>query len=88
MGKIASSTSAANEAVSGVRSVTVDGGRECSLGLSNISGMKKGTEAANRILPNVSKLSACVKKQADKFPKLAAIMESRDGQVKFHAGGK
>lgn len=88
MSKIASDTSAANMAVSGVRSVTVESGGTCSLSQSNISGMEKGVEATNQIQPTVSGLVDCVKMQAAKFPKLAAVIESRDRQTKFQTGGK
>ncbi|MFC4652342.1 hypothetical protein ACFO26_05410 [Lactococcus nasutitermitis] len=53
-------------------------GQKYSLGESNISGMKRAAKLSNEIIGDLSKLESGIKTQADKFPKLAAVMEERD----------
>ena len=55
-------------------------GQHFSLGESNIAGMKNALEISNSIIGDLSKLESNIKKQADKFPKLAAVIEQRDKQ--------
>ncbi|KXF71667.1 hypothetical protein [Enterococcus faecalis] len=50
------------------------------LGESNLSGMKTAMEVSNEIIGEVLKLQSGIKKQADKFPKLASVIEQRDKQ--------
>ena len=45
--------------------------------------MKKGAQVSNQMLTNLSKLVDCINIQANKFPKLAAAIASRDSQTKF-----
>jgi len=51
-----------------------------SLGESNLAGMRQAVDVSNRIVAELTKLEATVKQEADKFPKLAAIIEARDRQ--------
>ncbi|EOH97196.1 hypothetical protein BCR22_02610 [Enterococcus plantarum] len=83
MGKIASNEGAAQNAVAGISKVSVKSGKTCSLGRSNISSMKQGAKVSNQILSDLSKLVSCVNEQANKFPKLAAVIASRDSQTRF-----
>lgn len=53
-------------------------GKQCSLGESNIAGMKKAVKISNQLIGDLSKLESGIKTQADKFPKLATVMEERD----------
>lgn len=45
--------------------------------------MKQGVKVSNQILSDLSKLVSCVNEQANKFPKLAAVIASRDSQTRF-----
>lgn len=83
MEKVASNQGAAQFAAASINKVTVTSGKTCSLGESNISSMKKGAEVGNQILSDLAKLVTCVNTQANKFPKLAAIIASRDSQTRF-----
>ncbi len=42
--------------------------------------MKSAEKISNSIIGDLSKLESGIKKQADKFPKLAKIIEERDKQ--------
>lgn len=77
-GNIRSDLASANAAVSGLKDKNNFSGQHFSLGESNIGGMKNAVKVSNQIINNTSKISSGVKKQADKFPKLAAVMEQRD----------
>ncbi|EHK9412182.1 hypothetical protein FKY78_14200 [Enterococcus faecalis] len=83
MTKVASNQGAAQAAVSGIKNVSVSKNTKCTLGESNISGMKKGVKVNNKMLNNLSKLVKCVNTQANKFPKLAAAIAARDSQTRF-----
>lgn len=83
MRKIASNTSSAQEAVSGVKGVSVEIGEQVSLEKSNLSSMKTGEEINNQLLPNLMDLVECVQKQSEKFPKIAELMALQDSQIKF-----
>lgn len=83
MANIASDTGAAEGAVSGIKSVSVNKGKQVSLGKSNIGGMTRGTIVTNQLLSDLSQLIDCVKDQSQKFPKIAEIMEIEDSKIKF-----
>lgn len=83
MEKIASNQGAAQAAVSGISNVSVSGGQKCTLGKSNISSMKKGSEIGNKMLNDLTKFVSAINTQANKFPKLAAVIAARDSQTKF-----
>lgn len=83
MGKIASDTGAANNAVTSVNSVSINKGQQTSLGRSNVSSMTRGAEVSSQLLSDLSRLIDCVKEQSQKFPKLAEIMEIEDTKTKF-----
>jgi len=55
-------------------------GQHTSISQSNIAGMKRAVEVSNQIIDDLSRLQSGVKAQADKFPALAAAIESRDRQ--------
>lgn len=50
------------------------------LSSSNLKGMESGVKVGNKILDNINKLTSSVKKQADKFPQIAKIIEARDNE--------
>lgn len=83
MGKIASDTGTANNAITSVNSVSVNKGQQASLGKSNITSMTKGAEVTNQLLSDLSQLIDCVKEQSQKFPKIAEIMAIEDAKIKF-----
>jgi len=83
MGKIASDQGAAQAAISGISNVSVSGGQKCTLGKSNISSMKKGSKFGNNMLSDLTKFVSSIDTQANKFPKLAAVIAARDSQTKF-----
>ncbi|EAC9102152.1 hypothetical protein KW07_08755 [Listeria monocytogenes] len=83
MMKVASSTSAAQSAVSGVKSVSVNRGEQVSLEKSNISSMESGEKINNQLLKNLVDLVDCVQNQSQKFPKIAEMMSIQDKQIKF-----
>lgn len=83
MSKIASNTGSATSAISGVKSVSVNKGKQVVLGKSNISSMKTGTTVNNQLLSDLSQLVTCVKEQSEKFPQLAEVIALRDSQTKF-----
>ncbi|MHC5251585.1 hypothetical protein ACYRFS_08080 [Listeria kieliensis] len=83
MRKIASNTSSAQEAVSGVKGVSVEVGEQVSLEKSNLLGMKTGEKINNQLLPDLIDLVECVQKQSEKFPKIAELMALQDSQIKF-----
>ncbi|MDT2882060.1 hypothetical protein [Lactococcus lactis] len=78
-GKISSDLGSANAAVSQFKTGN-SSSQHFSLGESNITGMKSAEKISNSIIGDLSKLESGIKKQADKFPKLAAVIESRDKQ--------
>ncbi|WP_242327064.1 hypothetical protein [Lactococcus lactis] len=78
-GAIKSDIGAVNASVSQFKK-TSSSGQHCSLGESNISGMKNAVEISNSIIGELNKLEVSIQKQADKFPKLAAVIEERDKQ--------
>lgn len=83
MVKVASSTSAAKAAVSGVISVSVNRGEQVSLEKSNISSMESGEKINNQLLKDLVDLVECVQIQSRKFPKIAEMMDLQDKQIKF-----
>ncbi|HAO5822871.1 TPA: hypothetical protein IQC23_000134 [Listeria monocytogenes] len=83
MMKVASSTSAAQSAVSGVKSVSVNRGEQVSLEKSNISSMESGKKINNQLLKDLVDLVDCVQIQSQKFPKIAEMMSIQDKQIKF-----
>ncbi|EAD1190127.1 hypothetical protein D7Z01_00100 [Listeria monocytogenes] len=83
MMKVASSTSAAQSAVSGVKSVSVNRGEQVSLEKSNISSMESGKKINNQLLKDLVDLVDCVQNQSRKFPKIAEMMSIQDKQIKF-----
>ncbi|EHU6365551.1 hypothetical protein K2Q56_000135 [Listeria monocytogenes] len=83
MMKVASSTSAAQSAVSGVKSVSFNRGEQVSLEKSNISSMESGKKINNQLLKDLVDLVDCVQNQSQKFPKIAEMMSIQDKQIKF-----
>ncbi|WP_321388477.1 hypothetical protein [uncultured Enterococcus sp.] len=83
MVNIASDLGAANRAVSGISSISVNTGRQISLGKSNIESMIVGTEVNNQLLSDLSNLISCVKRQSQKFPKIAEILAIEDSKIDF-----
>lgn len=83
MGNIASDIGVATGAVSGINDVSVNKGTQVSLGKSNVSSMKQGSEVNNQLLSDLSQLIDCVKEQSQKFPKIAEIMAIEDSKIKF-----
>ncbi|EGX9244818.1 hypothetical protein RAZ63_001664 [Listeria monocytogenes] len=83
MMKVASSTSAAQSAVSGVKSVSVNRGEQVSLEKSNISSMESGKKINNQLLKDLVDLVDCVQNQSQKFPKIAEMMSIQGKQIKF-----
>ncbi|GGD03809.1 hypothetical protein [Enterococcus wangshanyuanii] len=83
MSHIASDIGAATGAVSGIKSVSVNKGTQVTLGKSNISSTKQGTEINNQLLSDLAQLIDCVKEQSQKFPKIAEIMAIEDSKIKF-----
>jgi len=83
MVNIASDMGAANNAVTGVQSVSVNKGQQVSLGKSNITSMTNGAQVTNLLLTDFAKLIDCVKEQSQKFPKIAEVMAIEDSKVKF-----
>ncbi|EEU7815374.1 hypothetical protein IIE63_002100 [Listeria monocytogenes] len=83
MMKVASSTSAAQSAVSGVKSVSVNRGEQVSLEKSNISSMESGKKINNQLLKDLVDLVDSVQNQSQKFPKIAEMMSIQDKQIKF-----
>ncbi|ECL7894865.1 TPA: hypothetical protein LWI60_000663 [Listeria innocua] len=83
MMKVASSTSAAQSAVSGVKSVSVNRGEQVSIEKSNISSMESGEKINNQLLKDLVDLVDCVQNQSQKFPKIAEMMSIQDKQIKF-----
>lgn len=81
--KVASSTSAAQSAVSGIKSVSVNRGEQVSLEKSNILSMESGEKINNQLLKNLVNLVDCVQMQSQKFPKIAEMLELQDNQIKF-----
>ncbi|HHQ0902554.1 TPA: hypothetical protein ACSK8S_001303 [Listeria innocua] len=81
--KVASSTSAAQSAVSGVKSVSVNRGEQVSIEKSNISSMESGEKINNQLLKDLVDLVDCVQNQSQKFPKIAEMMSIQDKQIKF-----
>ncbi len=79
VGNISSDLGSANAAVSQFDTGNFSS-QQFSLGESNISGMKNAMELSNSIVGDLTELESSIKKQADKFPKLAAVMEERDSQ--------
>ncbi|MEY8443307.1 hypothetical protein [Lactococcus ileimucosae] len=80
MGAIKSDISAASDAVSMFNNSGQVSNTKFELGESNIAGMKRAAEVSNSIIEDLTKLQSSIKTQADKFPKLAAVIEERDKQ--------
>ena len=78
-GKVSSDLGAANVAVSQFNKGQ-SSSQHVSLGESNIAGMKNALTLSNSIVGDLTKLETSVQKQADKFPKLAEVIEARDKQ--------
>lgn len=83
MVNIASDIGSASGAVSGIKSISINKGTQVTLGKSNVSGMKQGTEVNNQLLSDLAQLIDCVKEQSQKFPKIAEIMAIEDSKIKF-----
>ncbi|BDR59420.1 TIGR04197 family type VII secretion effector [Xylocopilactobacillus apicola] len=83
MDKIASNETKASSAITGLTNVQVNHSKQVSLGRSNITGMKTGTEVNNQILKDISKLVQCVKTQGGKFKQIAAEFNKVDNKIKF-----
>ncbi|MGX7149458.1 hypothetical protein IGL98_002394 [Enterococcus sp. DIV0840] len=83
MVNIASDIGVATGAVSGINAVSVNKGTQVSLGKSNVSSMKQGSEVNNQLLSDLSQLIECVKEQSQKFPKIAEIIAIEDSKIKF-----
>lgn len=83
MVNIASDIGVATGAVSGINDISVNKGTQVSLGKSNVSSMKQGSEVNNQLLSDLSQLIDCVKEQSQKFPKIAEIMAIEDSKIKF-----
>ncbi|MBC1607950.1 hypothetical protein HCJ12_09240 [Listeria welshimeri] len=81
MVKIASSKSAAQAAVTGVKSVSANKGEQVSLEKSTISSMKSGRKINNQLLKDLVGLIDCVQTQSQKFPKIAEMMDMQDKQI-------
>ncbi|EPH77707.1 hypothetical protein D929_00032, partial [Enterococcus faecalis 02-MB-P-10] len=64
-------------------SVSINKGKQTSLGESTVSGLKTGVEISNQLLTNLEQLITCVKAQSEKFPKLAEVIGARDMSTKF-----
>ncbi|MEO7017495.1 MAG: hypothetical protein ABI130_01940 [Leifsonia sp.] len=87
--KIASSTGAAQAAVSGFAGIEADKeGLQVSLGSSNIASMRAGAKLTNKVLRDVSKLVSGVKAEADRVTALASKIETRDTQDASGLGRK
>lgn len=78
MGKIASNLDMANSSISGIQQVINEEFTDFSISSSNLKGIETGTEVGNQLLNNINKLTDSVKKQANKFPQIAKIIEERD----------
>ncbi|TYC47868.1 hypothetical protein ESZ50_10970 [Weissella muntiaci] len=78
MGKIASNLNAANSSITSLQRVSEEKFGNFSLSSSNLKGMETGVKVSNKLLDNINKLTSSVKKQADKFPQIAKIIEARD----------
>lgn len=83
MVNIASDIGVATGAVSGINDISVNKGTQVSLGKSNVSSMKQGSEVNNQLLSDLSQLIDCVKEQSQKFPKIAEIMAIEDSKIRF-----
>lgn len=74
-----SSVEAAQAAVSQIK-VGEGSGQHFDLGETNISGIKQAVTISNQIVNDINQLETGIKQQADKFPKLASVIEERDRQ--------
>lgn len=79
VGKVSSDLGSATAAVSQFNTGKFSS-QHFSLRESNISGMKSAEKISNSLIKDLRKLESGIKKQADKFPKLAAAIEARDKQ--------
>lgn len=79
-GSIKSDASIARDAVSHYGNSKNTNSEQTSFGQSNLTGMTKAKKLSNKIVDELVKLQSGVKKQADKFPKLATEVEQRDKQ--------
>ena len=57
------------------------------IGASNIGSIKEGAKISKEMMSDLSELATCIKKQADKFTDLAAIIQSRDSQDRNRFSG-
>lgn len=81
MGRISSNSVAAQAAISELTGIDVSQSQNKNIqfGYSHgISGMNAGREVANKMLDSVSSLVDSTLQQANKFPKLAHVIEERD----------
>lgn len=78
-GKVSSDLGSAQAAVSQFNNGQASS-QQFSFGESNITGMKSAVKLSNSIIRDLTQLETSVKKQADKFPKLAEVIEARDKQ--------
>ncbi|GAK30130.1 hypothetical protein WOSG25_012270 [Weissella oryzae SG25] len=78
MGKIASNVGAASSSISGLQRIAEGSLGGFGLSGSNLKGMQAGTKVGNQLMGDINKLTSSVKKQADKFPQIARIIEARD----------
>ena len=87
-GKIASSTAAAQNAVTKLTGKNVDLSKKAiSFSGSTVSSMTDGLTITNQIVGEVSSLAECVWSQAEKFPQIAEMMEYQDRQAAHQIGG-
>ncbi|TYC49061.1 hypothetical protein ESZ50_07390 [Weissella muntiaci] len=78
MAKIASNIGAASSSISGLQHVTEARLGGFGLSGSNLKGMQTGAKVGNQLMNDINQLTSSVKKQADKFPQIAKIIEVRD----------
>ncbi|EHS2295106.1 hypothetical protein [Enterococcus sp. DIV0774] len=90
-GKIVSSTSSAQSAVSKLTGINerLEAPKVTFSG-STVSGMTKGKQVNAQVLTNLTDLANCVWKQAEKFPQIAEKIAYRDQQSaeQFSGGGR
>ncbi|MBE9389907.1 hypothetical protein [Vagococcus salmoninarum] len=83
MENVASNTSSASSAITGVTNTSVSRGQQVTLGKSNIASMKTGMSVNNQVMTNLAEMVNCVQGQSQKFPKIAELIAIRDSQVTF-----
>ena len=87
-GKIASSTTAAQHAVSKLTGKNVDlSSPAITFSGSTVTSMTDGLLVANQLVSDVGKLAECVWSQAEKFPQIAETLTYKDSQAAHQMGG-